>query len=188
MKLIQEDDTELGIEDHFKMLGSTITSIQLKDYNIDEETLEYLIEGNEDIVFDLPILTIDKFKRVERNSVERGINPEELPDYIASRLRTIHIETDVFIDSSEFYRFGSLEHLSLSISNTSVDYYEDKDIADLWHVLSDLADGNLKTILFDISDVNETAAEQIKMLMKNPNNVVQLEFIEAKRKKRRRKS
>jgi len=169
---------ELELEDHLLALGKSIKTIEFKYYSVDESTLELLIEGNEKILFDLPL---NNQKRPRINS--QGIWPNEYSDNIAARIRTAHIQTDVFTDTSEFYRFNNLVHLRLSISNTDA-VYEDKDVANLWHVLRDLAGDQLKTVTFDISTVNDTAVEQIKALFNNPHNVVDLKFIERRRTKR----
>jgi len=169
---------ELELEDHLLALGKTIKTIEFKDYSVDESTLELLIEGNEKILFDLPL---NNLKRPRFN--DQRIGPTEYSDNIASRIRTAHIETYEFTDTREFYRFNNLVHLSLSVSSADA-VYDDKNIANLWHVLRELASGQLKTITFDISTVNDTAAEQIKALFNNPHNVVDLKFIERRRTKR----
>ena len=167
---------ELEIEDQLFALAKTVKVIEFLDYSCEEETLEALIDGNENIIFDFPLVTISG-----KNKKSKAIWPSEYPDRVNARIRAAHIQTDSFIDSTEFYPFSNLVHLSLSVASNNAEYYDDNEIADLWDVLINLADLQLKTITFNLTNVSHTAATQIKELFANPYNVVELQFLERKK-------
>lgn len=153
----------IDIEKKLIDLGSAVEQVTFNSCPDNPIALDFLIEGNDAITFEL-------LNRKKPFSV--GC----LPDHVNSRITSAHIETECFIDYDDFYCFTSLETLYLSISRTNIDYFDDRQVAGLWHVLSDLASGHLKRVEFDISALPDTSQEQIKTLFSNPYKVVDLEF------------
>lgn len=156
----------IDFEQNLADLGSTIDQITFNSCPDNPIALDFLIEGNDGITFEF------------LNS-KSPISVGCLPDDVNSRITSAYIQTDCFIDYADFYVFSRLETLYLSISNTNLDFYDFEQVSGLWHVLRDLAGDCLKRIEFDISELPDTAQEQIKSFFKNPHNVVDLEFIES---------
>jgi hypothetical protein len=112
-----------------------------------------------------------------------GVGRSSETNLINSHIASAHIETDCFIDSDDFYVFSQLRHLTLSISNTDVEYYIEDDINKLSHALANLSGNSLKTITIDISELEQTAAEQIKETFTKPYGLETLTFLEKNIKK-----
>lgn len=175
---------EIDFEQQLIDLGKQINHIEFNQYPEDNYALEMLIEENEKLTFNFDI----KQKRTKSPSNRfRPITVNCYATDINSRITAAHIETDCFIDYSNFYEFARLERLYLYVSDPNADYFDDSDVANLWHCLRDLTSNSLKYIEFDISDLTDTAKEQITSLFKNPLNVVELNLIDAPRKHRGRK-
>ena len=167
-------------------LGKQINHIEFNQYPEDDYALQMLLEENEQLTFDFSFA----HKKQRRQSPSSKFRPMTVNCYstdINSRITAALIETDSFIDYSDFYEFARLERLYLYVSNHNVDYFEDRDVANLWHCLRDLASNRLKYIEFDISDLTESAKEQITSLFKNPLNVVELNLIDTPKKRPGRK-
>lgn len=171
---------EIVLEQQLKDLAKQINHIAFNQYPEDNYALEKLIEENDKLTFDFDI------KRKGPKSPRKRFRPITVNYYsttINSHITAAHIETDCFIDYSDFYEFECLERLYLYVSDPNVDYFDDRGVANLWHCLCDLATNRLKYIEFDISDFTDTAKEQITSLFKNPLNVVELNLIDATRKR-----
>lgn len=177
---------EIDLEQQLINLGRQIKHIGFNDYPKDTYALEMLVEENDKLTFDFDIKQKQKGPRSPRNRF-RPITVNCYSTDINSRITAAHIETDCFIDYSAFYEFARLERLYLYVSNQNVDYFDDRDVANLWHCLCDLASNRLKYIEFDISDFTDTAKEQINSLFKKPLNGVELNLIDAPKKRSGRK-
>ncbi|CCQ09999.1 hypothetical protein PALB_8640 [Pseudoalteromonas luteoviolacea B = ATCC 29581] len=160
----------IEIEDEIIALGNAISHIVFDEYPEDSHALMYLTEQNSGITFDF------SFKH------KRGFTkPMTVNDYrpeINGCISAAHIVTDCFIDHSQFYEFSALEELHLYLEDYNVEAFNTYDVGSMWHVLRDLASQNLKRIVFDISDLPESAKSQIKSLFVNPYNVVDLQLID----------
>jgi len=167
---------DIDIEDKIIAVGKCINSLDFKAYPTDETVLEYLIAQNDNILFYFPT-EIKKHRRNARMDVHL------YSDLINSHIGSAHIETDCFIDSEELYVFSQLRHLTLSISNTDVKYYNDDDIYKFSHALANLAGNCLITITIDISELEQTAADQIKEMFAKPHGLETLSFLEKNPKK-----
>lgn len=178
---------EIDLEQQLIDLGKQINHIEFNQYPEDNYALEMLIEENDKLTFDFDFENTKRRKTSSQYDF-RPITVNCFSTDINSRITAAHIETDCFIDYSNFYEFARLERLYLYVSNQNVDYFDDTDVANLWHCLRDLASNRLKYIEFDISDLTDTAKEQITSLFKNPLNVVELNLIDAPRKRRGRKN
>lgn len=177
---------EINFEQQLIDLGKQINHIEFNQYPEENYALQMLVEKNEYLTFGFDF---ENSKR-RKKSYQYNFRPITVNCYstdINSRITAAHIETDCFIDYSDFYDFARLERLYLYVSNPNVDYFDDRDVANLWLCLCDLATNRLKYIEFDISDFKDTAKEQIAALLKNPLNVVELNLIDAPRKRPRRK-
>lgn len=170
----------IDLEEQLIDLGKQINNITFNQYPEDNYALEMLIEENDKLTFDFDI------KQKGPKSPKKRFRPITVNCYstdINRRITAAHIETDCFIDYSDFYDFARLERLYLYVSDPNVDYFDDRYVANLWHCLCDLATNRLHYIEFDISDFTDTAKEQITALFKNPLNVVELNLIDAPRKR-----
>lgn len=172
-------------EEQLLYLAESVNHIEFKDYPKDFNILNELADYNPLITFDLSFSKQKRAGRKRRGSA-RPITPGCLSDCTLSRITAAHVETDCFVDVSDFYVFDKLETLYLYVSNQDCEYYDSREVSNLWFILLDLAhSGNLKRVVFDISRLTETAQEQIKELFVVPDNQIQLELIEPRKKKQR---
>ncbi|KJY87701.1 hypothetical protein CWB89_10235 [Pseudoalteromonas piscicida] len=177
---------EINFEQQLIDLGKQINHIEFNQYPEENYALQMLVEENEYLTFGFDFENSKRRKKSSQYNFQ-PITVNCYSTYINSRITAAHIETDCFIDYSDFYDFSRLERLYLYVSNPNVDCFDDRDVANLWHFLRDLASKRLKYIEFDISDLTDTAKDQINSLLKNPLNVVELNLIDALRKPPRRK-
>lgn len=177
---------EINFEQQLIDLGKQINHIEFNQYPEENYALQMLVEENEYLTFGFDFENSKRRKKSSQYNFQ-PITVNCYSTYINSRITAAHIETDCFIDYSDFYEFARLERLYLYVSNPNVDCFDDRDVANLWHCLRDLASKRLKYIEFDISDLTDTEKDQINSLLKNPLNVVEMNLIDALRKPPRRK-